>query len=382
MAYTSSIDELNNLQTEQDRQKIRDYFEEMDLEPEEIEKRIGVANGLDNLYLMLFLLMSASATAGESVIDDNEYWNDYLTRGYNDVLGENGYDTDDPMVSGRIDETVNEVLNTTYEHIAQSYYLSHDRAVMIASNDTNAFANYEQHIQAIKAGYTRKRWVAMRDRKVRHTHVWADGQEADIQKPFIVGGYEMLFPLDQSLGADAKEVVGCRCAVRYLDRNGKEENGVEILEKTDVNTNSIPRPNLKSMSKNDRIALRKQAHREANVRFVNESEIRYQEFGDEWASGSLKKTLKELNAVYTKTTDNGKKIYVSQNSSLQVVYDKYARYYRVEDTAIKGKRKYIGADLKKVPNNVTDEHGVQHGMSSKQYQMLTHIKNTDYYGTP
>ena len=219
MAYTSSIDELNNLQTEQDKQKIRDYFEEMDLEPEEIEKRIGVANGLDNLYLMLFLLMSASATAGESVIDDNEYWNDYLTRGYNDVLGENGYDTDDPMVSGRIDETVNEVLNTTYEHIAQSYYLSHDRAVMIASNDTNAFANYEQHIQAIKAGYTRKRWVAMRDRKVRHTHVWADGQEADIQKPFIVGGYEMLFPLDQSLGADAKEVVNCRCICTYFGKN-------------------------------------------------------------------------------------------------------------------------------------------------------------------
>ena len=224
MAYTSSIDELNNLQTEQDKQKIRDYFEEMDLEPEEIEKRIGVANGLDNLYLMLFLLMSASVTAGESVIDDNEYWNDYLTRGYIDVLTENGYDTDDPMVSNRIDETVNEVLNTTYEHIAQTYYLSHDRAVMIASNDTNAFANYEQHIEAIKAGYTRKRWLAMRDKKVRHTHVWADGQEVDIQKPFSVGGYEMLFPLDQSLGADAKEVVNCRCVCRYIDKKPQNED--------------------------------------------------------------------------------------------------------------------------------------------------------------
>lgn len=217
MAYTSSIDELNNLQTEQDKQKIRAYFEEMDLEPEEIEKRIGVANDLDNLYLILFLLMTASVAAGENVIDQNAYWNDYLTRGYNDVLTENGYDTDDPMVSNRIDETVAEVLNTTYEHIAQTYYLSHDRALMIASNDTNAFANYEQHIQAIKAGYTRKRWMAMKDKKVRHTHVWADGQEVDIQMPFIVGGYEMLFPLDQSLGADAKEVVNCRCVCQYFD---------------------------------------------------------------------------------------------------------------------------------------------------------------------
>ena len=224
MAHTSSIDELNNLQTEQDKQKIRAYFEEMDLEPEEIEKRIGVANDLDNLYLMLFLLMSASATTGESVIDDNEYWNDYLTRGYNDVLTENGYNTDDPMVSNRIDETVAEVLNTTYEHIAQTYYLSHDRALMIASNDTNAFANYEYHIRKIKEGYTRKRWVTKVDKKTRHDHVWADGQEVDIQMPFIVGGYEMLFPLDQSLGADAKEVINCRCSCAYFGKSNVEDD--------------------------------------------------------------------------------------------------------------------------------------------------------------
>ena len=234
MAYTSSIDELNNLQTEQDKQKIRAYFEEMDLEPEEIEKRIGVANDLDNLYLILFLLMTASVAAGENVIDQNAYWNDYLTRGYNDVLTENGYNTDDPMVSNRIDETVAEVLNTTYEHIAQSYYLSHDRALMIASNDTNAFANYEYHIRKIKEGYTRKRWVTKVDKKTRHDHVWADGQEVDIQMPFIVGGYEMLFPLDQSLGADAKEVINCRCSCAYfgksdehLSENEESHKGVE-----------------------------------------------------------------------------------------------------------------------------------------------------------
>lgn len=226
MAYTSSIDELNNLQTEQDKQKIRAYFEEMDLEPEEIEKRIGVANDLDNLYLILFLLMTASVAAGENVIDQNAYWNDYLTRGYNDVLTENGYNTDDPMVSNRIDETVAEVLNTTYEHIAQTYYLSHDRALMIASNDTNAFANYEYHIRKIKEGYTRKRWVTKVDKKTRHDHVWADGQEVDIQMPFIVGGYEMLFPLDQSLGADAKEVVNCRCVCRYFDRRQINTGGL------------------------------------------------------------------------------------------------------------------------------------------------------------
>ena len=103
---SSSIDELNNLQTEQDKQKIRDYFEEMELEPEEIEKRINTANGINNLYLMLFLLMSATVAVGDSVIADNNYWIDYLIRGYNDVLTENGYDVEDPMINQRAVDTI------------------------------------------------------------------------------------------------------------------------------------------------------------------------------------------------------------------------------------------------------------------------------------
>lgn len=215
MAYTSSIDELNNLQTEQDKQKIRDYFEEMDLEPEEIEKRVNMANDIDQLYLVLFLLITTTVAIGDDPSADNEYWVDYLTRGYSEVLEKNNFDFEEPYITGHIDQVVGDILTTTYEHIASDYYLSHERALSIATDESNAIGNYEYHISQIKAGYTRKRWVAMKDKKVRHTHVWVDGQETDIQKPFIVGGYEMLFPLDQSLGADAKEVVNCRCTCKY-----------------------------------------------------------------------------------------------------------------------------------------------------------------------
>ena len=218
MAYTSSIDELNNLQTEQDKQKIREYFEEMELEPEEIEKRIGVANDLDNLYLILFLLMSATVATGGSVSDENDYWVRYLTQGYGEVLQKNDYDFENPYVEGHIDTVVKDILDTTYEHIASDYYLSKDRAFSVATDEANAIGNYEYHVSKIKEGYAKKRWITKNDKKVRHTHVWSDGQEADIEKPFIVGGYEMLFPLDQSLGADAREVVNCRCTCKYFGK--------------------------------------------------------------------------------------------------------------------------------------------------------------------
>lgn len=219
MAYNSSIDELN-MQTEQDMQKIRAYFEEMELEPEEIEKRISMANDLDVLYVILFLLISATVAIGEDVSKENEYWVSYLTQGYSSVLEKHNYSFRDDYVNGHIDTVVGDILKTTYEHIASDYYRSRERALSIATDEANALCNYEYHLTKIKEGYTRKAWVALRDKKVRHTHVWADGEETDIQKPFIVGGYEMLFPLDQSLGADAREIINCRCTCRYFGKKG------------------------------------------------------------------------------------------------------------------------------------------------------------------
>lgn len=60
-----------------------------------------------------------------------------------------------------------------------------------------------------------KQWVSMEDHKVRPTHVAAHGQLAKIEDTFTVGGFQMRFPGDSSLGAPLKELVNCRCAARY-----------------------------------------------------------------------------------------------------------------------------------------------------------------------
>lgn len=54
-----------------------------------------------------------------------------------------------------------------------------------------------------------KKWVATKDNRTRHDHGMADGQIVDYDKPFIVGGYKLMFPGDKS--GPAHEVYNCRC---------------------------------------------------------------------------------------------------------------------------------------------------------------------------
>ncbi len=214
MANLSSIDQLNNLLTEKDKQTIKKYFEEMDLDLDEIEERISLAEDISVMYIALFVFISALIAVGNEL--DDEYLKDYLERGYMDVLDRHKYDTEDDYYGDYVDFISDEVIKTTEEQLAKEYYLSNDRAVTIGCNDANAFGNYQEHIEAIKAGYAFKRWETMRDKKVRHTHVMVDGQERPIQSPFKVGNSEMLFPLDESLNAEAKELINCRCVCKYF----------------------------------------------------------------------------------------------------------------------------------------------------------------------
>ena len=58
-----------------------------------------------------------------------------------------------------------------------------------------------------------KRWVATADARTRDAHAAADGQEVPNDEPFTVGGEEMMYPGDISLGASAWNVINCRCTI-------------------------------------------------------------------------------------------------------------------------------------------------------------------------
>ncbi len=70
----------------------------------------------------------------------------------------------------------------------------------------------DSYAAAQKMGIKLKReWVATLDNRTRHAHAMLDGQQADIDKPFKVDGYEIMFPGDTS--APGYLVYNCRCTL-------------------------------------------------------------------------------------------------------------------------------------------------------------------------
>lgn len=55
----------------------------------------------------------------------------------------------------------------------------------------------------------KKRWLATLDGRTRHAHAMLDGQTVDVDKPFKVDGYEIMYPGDSS--APGYLVYNCRC---------------------------------------------------------------------------------------------------------------------------------------------------------------------------
>ncbi len=72
-------------------------------------------------------------------------------------------------------------------------------------------------------GVERVRWRAVRDQRTRPHHFVADGLETEFGKPFVVGGEQMLFPGDMSLGATARNIANCRCWIEPSVNGQAEE---------------------------------------------------------------------------------------------------------------------------------------------------------------
>lgn len=56
-----------------------------------------------------------------------------------------------------------------------------------------------------------KQWMATLDNRTRHDHAAADGQTVEEDKPFNVGGYELMFPGDPK--GPGREIYNCRCTM-------------------------------------------------------------------------------------------------------------------------------------------------------------------------
>ena len=100
----------------------------------------------------------------------------------------------------------------------QSRTLKYRGDVIARTESINALraGQHESLRQATEAGdvseedVTRE-WDSSGDARTRETHARADGQKRKGNEPFTIGGYQLRYPGDSSLGAPGEETIQCRC---------------------------------------------------------------------------------------------------------------------------------------------------------------------------
>lgn len=198
------IDELNIVSYEK-------YFGEMEISDKEKKDREKLAEDFETIFLMLFAMAVQDEENAESCYQ-------YIDDRYCQIATKYMGAKETPAyISEYAAQITKSIVDTTIENIDSEYYLSKNRAMLLAANEANSVGNYREQVQAVKNGYRFKVWRTMKDNRVRHTHVRLDEKKIGIFEHFNVGEAEMMFPRDTSLGADAfpEEIINCRCSLRY-----------------------------------------------------------------------------------------------------------------------------------------------------------------------
>jgi hypothetical protein len=186
------------------------YFSVMDLTKEQKEERVDLAKRLEQALLFLFsliLMMNESNMADIEIIVLNFKYR------YRMELAQ--FDGMEEWIDEYTTLFASEIVATTIRNRDDEYYLSNDRAVFIAENEANSVLNNADYERALKQGKTKKKWIDIRDRRERKTHLAVGGTIIPIRQYFKVGNCEMLYPHDYINGT-TEELANCRCSVRYF----------------------------------------------------------------------------------------------------------------------------------------------------------------------
>lgn len=269
-----AIDELNTIPKQKSVSSralpYEQYFGEMELTEEQKEERTKLAKDFEDMMLFLFALL---AIVSEFSYENIQFVVNQVESRYLSVLGE--YMALDDYLNSYARQFAEDTVRTTTEHSSDAWYTSSDRAMYVAENESNTSFNYSEYRQAVEQGKTQKQWITMRDKRVRHTHAEVDGETVGIEEVFLVGTSMMLFPKDDSLGAAAKEIINCRCSVKYIGSAGKSTTNSTAIKSTDAdarkNFNTINSVTLEKKAETDKIELqRKTDDSREDVHFITD----------------------------------------------------------------------------------------------------------------
>ena len=221
----ATFDELNRLVGMERSLPFGQYFGEMRISDDQKRKRIDLAERLEGEFLyILSLLFYTYPQINPSVVDElrERYTNVLYDIGILDPTEVNmGLDAFgiEHEAQQRLTTMVNDfammTVETTMRHREDPYYYSEDRAKYLAEDQSNFIYDTKDHYDAMANGMAFKTWETVGDNRVRETHMEVEGITIPVDEPFYVGGYEMMYPHDVSLGAGAEEVCGCRCSMSY-----------------------------------------------------------------------------------------------------------------------------------------------------------------------
>lgn len=191
------FDELNKL--------FGAYFKVMDISEEDRKKRIDYAF---LFYEAVWYVLTMIRLENErNRLDDKESYRVSLEYRIKDII------EDTPVDEEYIENITKDIIDTTFRHLDDEYFLSERRAVLIAQNEANTVMNGADFFNAKKSGKTHKQWIAQLDEKTREWHMEVDGDFIPIDDRFKVGKEEMRFPHDPL--ASAENIVNCRCTCIY-----------------------------------------------------------------------------------------------------------------------------------------------------------------------
>lgn len=196
------FDELNQLKR---------FFFTMEISEDEKKKRTDLAYLLYDAIYFTFALIKVEKDIEERNFTKNalvvDQYRETLENRIEDALKGVPHEPD------YVPRLVNDIIETTDRHPDDPYYLSQDRALLIAQNESNSAYNYSDYDNAKKNGKQYKTWLAEVDDKTREWHLEVDGTKIPIDEMFTVGGEQMRYPHDYNASPD--NIINCRCVCVY-----------------------------------------------------------------------------------------------------------------------------------------------------------------------
>lgn len=196
------FDELNQLKR---------FFSTMEISEDEKKKRTDLAYLLYDAIYFTFALIKVEKDIEERNFTKNalvvDQYKETLQHRIEDAL--EGIPHEDDYVPRLVDD----IIETTDRHPDDLYYLSQDRALLIAQNEANTVYNHADYESARQSGKQYKVWVTENDEKVRDTHAEVDMMRVPIEEMFTVGNDKMRYPHDYN--ASPQNIINCRCVCVY-----------------------------------------------------------------------------------------------------------------------------------------------------------------------